>query len=127
MWVEPQGKDLYVVKNAPFYVRGISAEDVVRGHHDADGTLRFGAVESRGRHSTVRVIMFDDEQAERALDALCDLGCSYEGSDTPGLFSVDVPPTTSWSTLQDVLKRLAAEGVLDWEEPAISSHHDAQC
>ena len=126
MWVEPTEPNLFVVKNAPFYVRGVSAEDVVRGRHDAEGLLRFERIERHSGHSTVRVIFFDDARRQGALDELCSLGCSFEGADTPGLFAIDVPAEASWPVLQETLRRLSNDGVLDWEEPAISGRHDAQ-
>ena len=126
MWVQPAGRGMFVVKNIPFYARGVSADDIVRGAPDADGVLRFERVETHGGHSTIRIVLFVDAQRDRVLARLCELGCAYEGSDTPGLFAIDVPRETSWSAVQEALRSLAAEGVLDWEESAISARHDGQ-
>src|SRR5262245_5377260 len=63
LWAEPLGGNRFRIDNVPFYVYGISSEDVVVAN-ELEGRLRFQEVASRGGHSTYRVLVKDQSGYE---------------------------------------------------------------
>lgn len=93
LWVEPLSSGRYRLRNSPFYVFGVSVEDIVFGKEE-ESLLVFAGVSLRGGHSTYRIIKSKDlrpESFQRYWAPLQESGCSYE--EGPGrLLAVDVPP-----------------------------------
>ncbi|WP_293393384.1 DUF4265 domain-containing protein [Nevskia sp.] len=115
LWAKPVGLDLYELDNSPFYAYGVSWKDVVLAPYSpADGMAVFQAIAKKSGHRTIRVALeFPYEagnQSAAEIDALVDMGCSFEGSNRC-LMSVDIPPTVDLGSIRD---RLIDRG-LKWE------------
>lgn len=123
MWVIPRGHDVYEIANTPFYVQGIACGDEAEGCENDRSELMFVRVLRSVGHSTIRVVMFDEGKREAVCKAFEDLGCQIEIADIRNLLAIDVPPTTSWESVQQLLNVLGSSGTIDWEEAAISRHH----
>ena len=97
LWAEPLGNNLFKIDNVPFFVKGISCEDVVEASSDTEGELRYRSLVRPSSHSTLRVILFRESPDPRPIeDRVADLrrqleevGCSTELSHIPGLIAVD--------------------------------------
>lgn len=118
LWAERLEDERYRLRNAPFFVFGVSAEDVVLATQESSGQLIFREVDARGGHSTYRVIIARGVvlgDFEKSWKSLQDLGCTYE--EGPGrLRAIDVPPSAD---IYEVYQRLEAgedAGVWDFEE-----------
>jgi hypothetical protein len=106
----------YVIDNIPFYVRGVALGDVVSAKADDDGHLWFHEVINPSGHSTLRILMLHPDETEEIKSFLCSLGCRWEGSNTPKLFSVDVPPEVKYDAVKSYLDGKEEEGVVEYEE-----------
>lgn len=83
LWAESLGDDRFRVDNVPWFVRGISADDIVKAEPDPDGVLWFVETLERSGHQTIRVIPradgpLDGDQ-QLVLDAFAPLGVTGEG------------------------------------------------
>jgi hypothetical protein len=66
LWAVPLGDGRYRVQNIPFFLYGVSLEDIVSAEQ-VDGFLTFREVVSSSGHSTYRVFLRDPVAAEAAL------------------------------------------------------------
>jgi hypothetical protein len=93
LWAVSLGGGRYRLENIPFYIYGVSAEDVVSAEN-VDGFLEFREVVSPSGHSTYRVFPRDPlpppDVIEERLAALRALGTSSERGKR--LITLDVPP-----------------------------------
>lgn len=114
VWAEAQGGG-FIIRNVPFFVKGISLDDTVAARLVEDGFI-FDHVLTRGGHSTYRLIMQGAGDAvDTALTRLRETGTTWEeGPD--GLFALDVPPEADIRDVYEVLVRGADNGVWDFEE-----------
>jgi len=115
-WAEPlEQHNHFKLLNLPFYAYGVSWGDIVEASPCPDsGRPIFVRVVEKSGHRLVRVI-FDppvDESPENQghLDALVDLGCSYDGAN-PSYICVDIPPEITLSDITDYL----TDNDLEWE------------
>jgi hypothetical protein len=119
LWAEPLGGDRFRIDNVPFYVYGISADDVVIAD-EQDGRLRFQEVASRGGHSTYRVLVsdpagFESEGFRHLWERLSELGCSYEVAKRHWV-TIDVPPDSDVFAAYRIFEQGAASAVWTFEE-----------
>ena len=128
IWAEPLGNNLFKIDNVPFFVKGISCEDIVEATPDSLGELRYRSLITPSEHSTLRVIVFRDSLDTRPLaDRVADLrsrlagaGCLTELSHIAGLVAVDVTAASIENAI-----RLLQEGenadLWQYEEGALRS------
>jgi hypothetical protein len=117
MWAEHLGTDTYRLRNIPFYVMGVSFEDVIRAR-EKDDELFFSKVVAPAGHSTYRVFLGQATTEADFLglwEPLERLGCSFEGA-TPRLFAIDVPPEADIYTIYGLLEKGEAAGFWDFQE-----------
>jgi hypothetical protein len=126
LWAEPVGNNLFKIDNVPFFVKGISCEDVVEAAADSKGELRYKTLVKPSAHNTLRVIVFRENPdarplADRVADLrsqLAEIGCSTELSHMPGLIAVDADPVSISKVLQ-VLQAGERSGLWEYEEAAL--------
>ncbi|HEX2914754.1 MAG TPA: DUF4265 domain-containing protein [Chloroflexia bacterium] len=119
LWAEKIDADLYRLLNIPFVARGFAWGDVVRCEEVQARLVATETVQDSG-NSTIRLLFRDPncEEAERTVNYLQYLGCSFESN--RNLFAFDVPPEPQ---LKISLRELAAylneiSGLsdnMDWE------------
>jgi hypothetical protein len=118
MWAKALGDDLYEVENVPFHTYGLNWKDVVRAvPPDEHSKPRVVEVVRHGGHQTLRFFFSGDlaEEAQQPYLALIrELGSDIERADER-LVAVDVPPDGQYQATCDLLARLEAEGVLEYE------------
>jgi len=118
LWVEKVGECRYRIDNVPFYVEGISPDDIVEGEF-LDGILMFKALLKKSSTSVIRLVFFEKDESPRVLAKLVEAKCRWEGSHLPSLFSVEVPASSDYEGIKDLLARESAKGVLDYEEASL--------
>jgi hypothetical protein len=114
------------VRNTPFYVKGIAFGDIVRVRADHERReFVFEEFVSGAGHSTVRIIIKDDD-ARGMVDAMLrSFECSWEIDTTGCLWAIDVPPHVDYASMRVALLRVADEGKIGIEEGALAgAHHD---
>ncbi len=106
-WVTPVGEDLYRLENSPFYAYSVSWLDIVRAPFcEFEGRPAFEAVVEKSGHRTIRIV-FDppvapQNDSEKVLLALVEMGCSYEGAN-PSYICVNIPPESDFDAIRDYL------------------------
>ena len=71
------------------------------------------------RHSTLRVILFDERMVADLRTQLRNVGCATELGHVPGLLAVDVPPEVSLQAVRDLLDDGEHAGHWEYEEAAV--------
>ncbi len=121
VWAQLLSNGYLKIDNIPFYVRGISLNDLVEGELIADGVYRFKNVKEHSGHSTYRVYWSaakGSRQYERSCKKLTAFGCGYEQG-LGQLGAVDVPPNVDIDTVDAYLEKMEEDGVWEFEE----GHH----
>jgi hypothetical protein len=126
LWAEPLGNNLFKIDNVPFFVKGISCEDVVEAAADSQGELRFRSLVRPSAHNTLRVIVFRESPDPRPLEErvadlrrqLEQVGCSTELSHMPGLIAVD-SESASLNRALGVLQSGEKSSLWEYEEGAV--------
>lgn len=126
LWATKTGRGTFKLDNIPFYVCGVSCEDIIAADASERGPLRFKALVEPSFHSTIRVILTKDCQDRRPLDErttdlrgkLKALGCDTEAY-RPGFFAVDIPPSVKLSDVRAILMPGTEAGFWDYEEATL--------
>lgn len=118
LWVEELVDGNYRVDNIPFYIRGISPDDVVSGEL-CGGVLLYKSLVRRSTISVLRVIFFHSDHAARVLKGLVDCGCRWEGSHLPNFYSIEAPNSCAHECAEKLLAQEVSNDVLDYEESSL--------
>ncbi|MER7759868.1 DUF4265 domain-containing protein [Streptomyces sp. NPDC097619] len=109
------------VRNTPFYVKGIAFGDIVRVRADHERReLVFEEFVSEAGHSTVRIIIKEDDARSVVDDMLRSFKVSWEIDASGFLWAIDVPPHVDYSSMRAALLRVAGEGKIGIEEGALA-------
>jgi hypothetical protein len=117
LWAEPLESNLFRLRNVPFYLYGVSEQDIVRAE-EIEGCLTVSGIIDRGGHSTYRIFLpaqTSQEQFSADWIPLQELGCTYERA-TSRLVAIDVPPQADVYAVYDVLERGEKHGRWEFEE-----------
>jgi Domain of unknown function (DUF4265) len=117
LWAERLGANLYRLRNVPFYLRGVSEQDIVRAEEN-DGRLVVTGIVDRGGHSTYRIFLPEQTSEEQFLKdwvALHELGCTYERA-TRRLIAIDVPPNADVYAVYEALESGEMDQLWKFEE-----------
>lgn len=117
LWATPMGRGRFKIDNIPFYARNLSCDDVVEARREGDEYV-FERVIDPSENSTIRVVLYDLADEANVRRDLHALGCSIEGTGTPGLIAVNVPKVALEDVLDTLEEAFAAE-TLDFEEGAL--------
>jgi hypothetical protein len=126
LWAAPVAGNpmTFRLEDSPFFTRGISHKDVVRGRPAEDKTIfDSDQVIERAGHSTYMILVKDDEPRFHAYwTMLEEKGCTYESGHinlSIGrrlLLSVDVPPSSNLLEVRDILDRGERDHVWEFQE-----------
>lgn len=116
MWAQRVGPGLFVLRNSPFHVDGVSFLDTVRAELRGEEWF-FVGVHARSGHSTFRVFLQGRSLREpwrRVYQPLRRLGCSIEGADGRWA-AIDVPPSADVHAVVTALRRGHRDGRWEYE------------
>jgi hypothetical protein len=125
LWAERVKANRYRILNSPFFVFGVSADDIVTTTRVGD-IQQFAGVASRSGHSTYRIFL----QGDRTINSgdfkgvwkrLASLRCTYENANDK-FISVDVPPAAEVERIYSILEEGERAGIWAFEE----GHHSGQ-
>lgn len=117
VWAEHINDMLYQIKNVPYYIKGVSYDDIVEINLKSD-LLWFKKVVMKSGHSTYRIIFFEKTVKFESTPYWCQLeklGCTYERA-YHNFYAIDVPETSDIYAVYNVLELGEKEGVWDFEE-----------
>ena len=125
LWVGKTSVKMEVqVRNTPFYVKGVAFEDIVRVRADHERReFVFEEFLSESGHSTVRIIIKDDDAGGMVESMLHRFDCSWEIDTTGRLWAIDIPPHVDYASMRMDLSRIVGEGKIGIEESALSKGH----
>ncbi len=118
MWGERVGTDRVRLRNTPFFVPGLSLNDVVFTAR-RKGVVRFAGISLRGGHSTYWILTCAGDSWVSQWDRLRELGCSSETTkfgDGRVALAVDVPPHAPIGHVLALLDEGVAAGVWEYDE-----------
>jgi hypothetical protein len=115
LWPEPLPNGFYRIESIPFFIYGISLDDIVSARPDADGWLQFLKVQTHSPNRTLRARseVFDggqDKTGAELLAGLDKLGCKTEVH-KQRLVAINVPFEAD---LKSVMNFLTSSGI-QWE------------
>jgi hypothetical protein len=127
VWVKPVQNNTAIVRNTPFYVKGVSFLDEVM--YDIDGDqLVFKHVVRKSGHSTYRILQPNKrnmELFEKYWWPIQNLGCSYESKiDQNALYAVDVPPEANIKDIYKLLEKGEQDKIWSFEEADCARHEN---
>ena len=117
VWAEPEGNNLFALKNVPTFVKGLSYGDVVKTRNE-EGVPVFQDVVRRGGHSTYRIYARSDRKNPEVVKVIWTLEgmhCEMENA-TDKIVGVDVLPEADIYAVYDVLEDAENAGLLEFEE-----------
>ena len=119
VWAERVGPDEFRILNSPFFVFGVSADDVVKVKLE-NGEQKFEHVARKGGHSTYRVFIqggrtLHVEDFRSRWAAIQALGATFENANDR-LLSVDVGSGVDIVRVYDLLKQGEVDGIWAFEE-----------
>ena len=119
VWAEPVEHGQFRIANSPFYVFGISSEDVVAAR-ETDGELIFEDVLSRGGHSTYRVFLHEGRTIQspefmKYWTPISALGATLENANDH-FVAVDIPGDKDIRAICDLLDQGEQDMVWSFEE-----------
>jgi len=120
LWVENLGDNKYRIDNIPFYVRGLSPDDVVAGKIN-NNILMFDRYVEKSNISVFRIVFFDRSKMDIVLSTAVKMGCRWEGSHLKNLYSIEIPRSVDLNEVRNLLNAEASNDVLDYEEASIRS------
>ncbi|HZP25314.1 MAG TPA: DUF4265 domain-containing protein [Terriglobales bacterium] len=120
LWAAPVRPNEFRILNSPFFVFGVSAEDIVSAVQADDGVFHFQRVVERGGHSTYRVFLQRENTIEMELflahwNSIRALGVTFEAANNR-FISIDIPPSSDMQRIYGLLQRGESEGVWVFEE-----------
>lgn len=124
LWATPRPDGLYSIDSIPFFVVGISADDVVEAD-DIDGALRFRKLVRASGNSTFRVVVSAASDLEKVRAAIIAHGARCECNLQMGMLALEIASTQEIRPLLEYLVDERAKGVLDMEEGALRHALDA--
>lgn len=119
VWAERLSENRFRILNSPFFVFGVSYEDVVEAEPEGE-IFRFVRVFQRSGRSTYRVILQGGRTIEGAdfverWRPFHECGCTYESANDKYI-AVDMAPNTDVPFLYRLLQDGEGEGVWIFEE-----------
>ena len=125
LWAHDLGRDQYRLANSPFYVYGVSWQDIVHAPFDPqEGFPTFQSVLEKSGNRTIRIVFenasVESGESKSVLDGVLALGCDYEGA-TKTYLTINIPPNVDLNAVVDFLVRESAT----WEhaDPTYDEFH----
>lgn len=125
LWATRAGNGEYELDNIPFFVRLMSAGDVVAATPiPGSDAVRFHHAVRYGGHSTIRVHLKIVEDVSALRQELRAVGADTELGPVPRLVAVDVPPEVRLSAVREILDRGERHGLWEYEEASLQHSDD---
>jgi Domain of unknown function (DUF4265) len=118
MWAVDLGDGRYRIDNIPFFVRGISDEDVIAVKMEEDGRLVFAELIEASSNSTFRLIISNESETPKVRKMFRDLGCPSELV-SRGLISVHIPGSVVMKSIATLIEQGEDNGQWSFEEGAL--------
>jgi hypothetical protein len=110
VWCQRDG-NLYSLKSAPLFIRGLAVGDVFRARPDSvNGQVFEFELVKPSSHSLVRVLNNDSLDFSKPEKRLLQLGCSLTSFAKFSMFAIDVPAEVGRDEINVLVDSLEQEG-----------------
>lgn len=123
VWATKQGSN-YRIDNIPFFAPNIALGDLVSIEED-EGELHFESLVQPSGHSTVQMIIFDENKMLLVGSELENLGCTWEGSHIKNLISIDIPKNIDYGIVKQYLDKGEKENHWSYKEACLAHNKKA--
>jgi Domain of unknown function (DUF4265) len=110
---------LFRVKNIPFFIDGLSFDDLISVKRRSDESYDIAGIIERSRNSTVWLYLKKESGGRCVLDEVKGLGCGVEGGAVADYFAINVPETVNFKTVQFLLSSGEKAGALIFDVPSM--------
>ena len=118
LWAVPLDQPgTYRVDNIPFYIKGISSDDVIRAE-ERDGQLQFWHLVTASGNSVFRLCIFDQSLVQSARDRFRALGCPSELY-SPRMFAIEVPAAVDFKPIAELMEQGVKDGRWEYEDGVV--------
>lgn len=116
----------YCLQSIPLFAKSLAVGDVVQAMYDNEeqALVLTGMVAYSG-HSTIQVVVEEEDKTAAVMHQFKDLGCHIEAGD-PLHFAIDIPVSQAYEPVINKLLELQQSGTLDFREACLSEQHRAQ-
>jgi hypothetical protein len=121
VWATKEG-DYYRINNIPFLAANIALNDLVSVEKDGDA-LYFDALIEASGHSTIQMLIFNQDKVIEVGKELEQLGCTWEGSHIKNLISVDISKELSYPIIKKYLDKGEKEERWTYKEACLSHEY----
>ncbi|UOQ70830.1 DUF4265 domain-containing protein [Hymenobacter cellulosilyticus] len=108
----------YKLVSIPFFAKHLALHDIVTVENE-DGVHYFDDIIVKSGHSVVRIVFFDKNLIENTINALQCLGANAYRYYDSELFALDIPASTDYSPIKQLLKNGSATKSWDYEEACL--------
>jgi Domain of unknown function (DUF4265) len=119
VWANENADGTCVLQNVPFYALLVSWGDTVKVKKK-QAERWYEKTAKHSGHSTIRVVLFDEKDAEKLRKGIKKLGCTYEGSNLPTYVAIDIPPESKLGPVQKFLAEGEEKGIWEYQESALA-------
>lgn len=108
----------FQIDNTPFFVKGISLEDIVLAEYQEKAAeWHFQHIIHRSQNSVMRIIVFDVAEVAAVREGLQSLGCTTEAMKR--LLAVTIPASVAIGDVDNFLQPGIAQGRWECEDASI--------
>lgn len=118
LWANKEG-NYYRINNIPFFIKNIAWGDLVSVEND-EGELYYDDLIDSSGHSTIQLVILNDEDAIAVGQEFIELGCSWEGSHLAKLIAIDVPGAIQYNSIRTHLEKGEQTGRWDYREACLA-------
>lgn len=111
----------YQVKNIPFFVMGVSFDDIVEAIGDEE-ELHADRIVKESGNSTIRIYLGSVDRINTVRSQLKKFGCSFELG-FKKILAVNIPPDANYLLLKTYLEKGEAMGEWEYDEGCLASNH----
>lgn len=119
LWAEQVAPDQFRILNSPFFVFGVSADDIVSAI-EKDHVLEFQNVIARGGHSTYRLFLqggrtISSPDFQAYWEPISRQGATFENADNH-FIAIDITPEQNIVEIYKLLEKGELDGIWAFEE-----------
>ena len=112
----------YRINNIPFLVSSIALGDLVSVEQDEDDLYFDELIEPSG-HSTIQMIIFNEDEVLSIGKDVEALGCTWEGSHIKTLISIDIPKEANYGSIKQYLDKGETEKRWSYKEACLAHNY----
>ncbi len=124
VWASREGQH-FRLQNVPFFAQHLACSDLIAVERDRDSLYFLELIEPSG-HSTIQLVLNQQDNLLKIGEELVVLGCYWEESHLKRYVSVDVPAEVDYAHVKRYLEKGLLGNQWDYREACLSKQHRSQ-